>query len=233
MKLRHLYAGMLALSCSAPLLAANLNVSNNIELLMVDGNKVPSSLLKSTNHIKLPNSTSQILFRVEKIVRSGSDQTLFTSSPIIVSFETTADQNVSIALPRLDTDSEGKRFNQALNFHLVDQTGKNIPYKSDVLNVDGLMSSRNMQDALASYNHSNAAAALADFAPVTAALAVPTTTNVVTPITPVSNTQTVSQQTVTLKGENVSEQMLQYWFQQADTKTQQRFMQWAQSHARK
>ncbi|MGL4602085.1 MAG: DUF2057 family protein, partial [Plesiomonas sp.] len=37
----------------------------------------------------------------------------------------------------------------------------------------------------------------------------------------------------TLKGENVSEQMLQYWFQQADTKTQQRFMRWAQSNARK
>ncbi|MGL4958165.1 MAG: DUF2057 family protein [Plesiomonas sp.] len=231
MKLRHLYAGMLALSCSAPLLAASLSVSNDIELLMVDGNKVSSSLLKSTNHVELPNSTSQILFRVEKIVRSGSDQTLFTSSPIIVSFETTADQKVSIALPRLDTDSEGKRFNQALNFRLVDQAGKNIPYKSDVLSVDGLMSSRNMQDALATYNHSSAAAALADLAPAMAAtLTVPVVAGAAPAALP---TQAVSQQTVTLKGENVSEQMLQYWFQQADTKTQQRFMRWAQSNARK
>ncbi|MNO00475.1 hypothetical protein D3C81_2203750 [compost metagenome] len=37
--------------------------------------------------------------------------------------------------------------------------------------------------------------------------------------------------TVTLKGENVSEQMLQYWFQQADKDTQKRFLQWANKQA--
>ncbi|WP_296027720.1 DUF2057 family protein, partial [uncultured Aggregatibacter sp.] len=32
---------------------------------------------------------------------------------------------------------------------------------------------------------------------------------------------------VTLQGENVAEQMLQYWYQQADKETQARFIDWA------
>ena len=33
---------------------------------------------------------------------------------------------------------------------------------------------------------------------------------------------------VTVQGENAAEQMLQYWFQQADKETQQRFLKWAE-----
>lgn len=228
MKLSHLYAGMLALSCATPALAASLTVPTDVELLMVDGQKVPSGLLKSTPHVNLPNETSQILFRVEKIVRSGSDQTLFTSAPIVASFDASTDQKLTIELPKLNTDSDGKRFNQSLDFRLVDQNGKTVPYKSDVLAVDGLMSSRNIQEALATYNHSSSAAAVANLAPaMTATLAVPVAAGAAT----AANTA-VTQQTVTLQGENVPEQMLQYWFQQADAKTQQRFMNWAKDHAR-
>ncbi|MGL5366513.1 MAG: YccT family protein, partial [Plesiomonas shigelloides] len=155
-------------------------------------------------------------------------QTLFTSAPIVASFDASADQKLTIELPKLNTDSDGKRFNQSLDFRLVDQNGKTVPYKSDVLAVDGLMSSRNIQEALATYNHSSSAAAVANLAPaMTATLAVPVAAGTAT----AANTA-VTQQTVTLQGENVPEQMLQYWFQQADAKTQQRFMNWAKDHAR-
>lgn len=33
---------------------------------------------------------------------------------------------------------------------------------------------------------------------------------------------------ITVQGENVAEQMLQYWYQQADKETQARFLKWAQ-----
>ena len=33
---------------------------------------------------------------------------------------------------------------------------------------------------------------------------------------------------VTVQGENAAEQMLQYWFQQADKETRQRFLKWAE-----
>lgn len=35
---------------------------------------------------------------------------------------------------------------------------------------------------------------------------------------------------VVVQGENVAEQQLQYWFQQADKETQTRFLNWAKSH---
>ena len=47
--------------------------------------------------------------------------------------------------------------------------------------------------------------------------------------TPASNAK-ANKGKVVVQGENVAEQQLQYWFQQADKETQTRFLNWAKSH---
>ena len=49
------------------------------------------------------------------------------------------------------------------------------------------------------------------------------------PVASASNAK-INKGKVVVQGENVAEQQLQYWFQQADKETQIRFLNWAKSH---
>ena len=71
---------------------------------------------------------------------------------------------------------------------------------------------------LSEYNASGAPAAVAAFAG---------TAPVAVAVGGTAAAGKVNKGKVTLQGENVAEQMLQYWYQQADKETQARFIDWA------
>jgi uncharacterized protein YccT (UPF0319 family) len=48
-------------------LATSLRLSGDIDLLVLDGKKVSSSLLRGAESIELENGVHQVVFRVEKI----------------------------------------------------------------------------------------------------------------------------------------------------------------------
>ena len=90
-----------------------------------------------------------------------------------------------------------------------------------MLKQEGLFPSANVVNDLAEYNASGATASVSAFAATTA----------VSPMvaTPAGNAK-ANKGKVVVQGENVAEQQLQYWFQQADKETQTRFLSWAKSH---
>lgn len=124
---------------------------------------------------------------------------------------------MAIALPRIENDRDAQRFDKTLNYLVVDKDGNALPFRQDVLHPDSVTFNADLEKVMTDYNRQNRSASVAAFVQA----------NVGNPSTPSLAGTPLNAPTVTLKGENVSEQMLQYWFQQADKETQKRFLRWA------
>ncbi|MEN8469148.1 DUF2057 family protein, partial [Enterobacter cloacae subsp. cloacae] len=84
--------------------ATTLRLTTDIDLLVLDGKKVSSSLLRGADSIELDNGPHQLVFRVEKTIRLADDeQQVYISPPLVVSFNTQRISQVNFRLPRLET----------------------------------------------------------------------------------------------------------------------------------
>jgi uncharacterized protein YccT (UPF0319 family) len=205
------------LSISMPAAATTLKLSPDIDLLAVDGKKMTGSLLKGADSLELDGGQHQLLFKVTKSVRSGQqDQIAYVSLPLIATFNTQNVSAVAIALPRIENERDAQRFDRTLNYQVIDTKGNDLPMRHDVLHPDSVTFNTDLEKVMSDYNRQNRPASVPAFAQArAAALGAPLAG------------APLNAPTVTLKGENVSEQMLRYWFQQADKETQKRFLRWA------
>lgn len=220
MKLRAVALGIATLCASTASFAGIVSASSNLDFLAVDGQKASKSLLKETKTLRLDEGQShQVVVRLGEIVGNGSNQSLFESVPVIVTFQGSPEDLV-ITAPHVRSRAEGDKFNAAPAITVQSKSGQAIPAKIDVLKQEGLFPSANIVSDLADYNASGATAAVAAFAAASA----PATMA----IAPAGNSKAAKGKVV-VQGENVAEQQLQYWFQQADKATQTRFLNWAKS----
>ena len=192
--------------------------SSNIDFLAIDGQKPAKSMLKE-NHAFNVNDTQkhQVVVRVSEIIQSGSDRVLFESDPIVVAFQGTPD-DIVISAPRLQNERDVNAFKQSPIISVKTPSGRDVANQQEYLKQEGFFPSVSLIKDLSEYNASGAPAAVAAFAGTApAAVAVGGT----------AAAGKVNKGKVTLQGENVAEQMLQYWYQQADKETQTRFIDWA------
>ena len=221
MKLRAVVLGLATLCASTATFAGMVSTSSNLELLAIDGQKASKSLTKDTKTFAVNDTQNhQVVVRLSEIIGSGSSQTLFESNPVIVTFQGNAEDLV-ISAPAIRGRSEGDKFNEMPSIIVKTKSGNTLSAKVDVLKQEGLFPSANVVNDLAEYNASGAIASVAAFAATTAASPMVAT--------PASNAK-ANKGKVVVQGENVAEQQLQYWFQQADKETQTRFLNWAKSH---
>ena len=221
MKLRAVVLGLATLCASTATFAGMVSTSSNLELLAIDGQKASKSLAKDAKTFVVNDTQNhQVVVRLSEIIGSGSSQTLFESNPVIVTFQGNAEDLV-ISAPAIRGRSEGDKFNEMPSISVKTKSGHAISAKVDVLKQEGLFPSANVVNDLAEYNASGATASVSAFAATTAASPMVAT--------PASNAK-VNKGKVVVQGENVAEQQLQYWFQQADKETQTRFLNWAKSH---
>ena len=206
MKLRAVVLGLATLCASTATFAGMVSTSSNLELLAIDGQKASKSLAKDAKTFAVNDTQNhQVVVRLSEIIGSGSSQTLFESNPVIVTFQGNAEDLV-ISAPGISVKTK---------------SGNTLSAKVDVLKQEGLFPSANVVNDLAEYNASGATASVSAFAATTAASPMVAT--------PAGNTK-ANKGKVVVQGENVAEQQLQYWFQQADKETQTRFLNWAKSH---
>lgn len=221
MKLRAVVLGLATLCASTATFAGMVSTSSNLELLAIDGQKASKSLAKDAKTFAVNDTQNhQVVVRLSEIIGSGSSQTLFESNPVIVTFQGNAEDLV-ISAPAIRGRSEGDKFNEMPSIIVKTKSGNTLSAKVDVLQQEGLFPSANVVNDLAEYNASGATASVAAFAATTAASPMVAT--------PASNAK-ANKGKVVVQGENVAEQQLQYWFQQADKETQTRFLNWAKSH---
>ena len=217
MKLSRFALACLAATLSMSTLAAKVTVTPNISLLAIDGEKAKSSLTKSSNSFDINDTnTHQVVVRVSEVVVDGSDRNLFESDPIIVTFQGQPNDLV-ISAPRLDNMRNAKLFAKNPKITVKTTSDQEISSKQDILQQSGIFPDTRVAEDLAEYNSSNGVAAAPNLVSVSLPTAAPT-----------GASAKASKAKITVQGENVAEQMLQYWYQQADKETQARFLKWAQ-----
>lgn len=218
MKFRFVALATAALLTSTASFAGVVTGSSNIDFLAIDGQKAAKSLLKETRSFNISDTkTHQVVVRVSEIVRTGSDRTLFESDPIVVTFQG-ANEDIIISAPRLEDERDVAGFKNNPVISVKTRSGTAVQTKQEYLKQEGFLPNVNLVENLSDYNASGSVASVSAFATATLPAAVPTATA----------GGKVQKNKITVQGENAAEQMLQYWFQQADKETQQRFLQWAQ-----
>ncbi|MGP3592978.1 curli synthesis inhibitor [Vagococcus sp. WN89Y] len=198
----------------AAVLATTLRLSGDIDLLVLDGKKVSSSLLRGAESIELENGPHQLVFRVEKTISlNNHQQILYTSPALIASFDTQNVNQVNFSLPEMNTQKQAEQFNTTPRVALLDGNATPIPVRLDVLETDANIHIENYEIATERYNKSGKIAALSRPAQKIA--------DDSTLLSGISELDIPPSQTFT-------EQRLKYWYQKADPATRKRFIEWTQ-----
>jgi uncharacterized protein YccT (UPF0319 family) len=198
--------------------ATTLRLSTDIDLLVLDGKKVSSSLLRGADSLELDNGPHQMVFRVEKNIRTTTrEQRLYISPPLIVSFDTKEVNQVNFNLPRIENDKESDEFDQAPHLQLLDGNAAVIPLKMDILPVKTTPQGIDYEQDTQFYNKAEKTASVKGFATMMA--------DDSELLSKASELDAPSRQSDTL-----TEQRLRYWFLQADKPTRDRFLQWVKDN---
>ncbi|UPQ90231.1 DUF2057 family protein [Vibrio sinaloensis] len=183
-----------------------ITVPDTIEVFVANGAKpkLNGGFFDANKTLTLPDGENQIVFSYQPYFDQGKDRIILRSHPQIATF-TTSNSQLEFNMPTYRNADQGSKQIGNLEWSLIDQQGIQIDTKQDQLKKDGLQIGRNIQLELAEYNRNgNNAAALA---PVVAASSVPAAAK---------NTQ----EAVT---DTTAEEMLHFWYNKADAKTQARF----------
>ncbi|HAV1566363.1 TPA: DUF2057 family protein [Enterobacter hormaechei subsp. steigerwaltii] len=206
---------MVALIMPVCVFATTLRLSTDIDLLVLDGKKVSSSLLRGADSIELDNGPHQVVFRVEKTIRhADNEQQVYISPPLVASFNTQLISQVNFRLPRLETEKESLAFDASPRIELVDGDSMPIPVKLDILALTKRPKGTDYEADTETYNRASRRASLPQFATMMA--------DDSTLLSGVSELDVLPPQSQTL-----TEQRLKFWFQNADPDTRARFLQWA------
>jgi uncharacterized protein YccT (UPF0319 family) len=208
-------SAVIALVMPVCVFATTLRLSTDIDLLVLDGKKVSSSLLRGADSIELDNGQHQVVFRVEKTIRvANHEQRMYISPPLIVSFNTQRISQVNFSLPRLETEKEAQAFESGPRIELLDGDAMPIPVKLDILALTKTPKGIDYEADTEIYNKAGKRASLPQFATMMA--------DDSTLLSGVSELDVIPPQSQTL-----TEQRLKFWFQQADPDTRAKFLQWA------
>ncbi|HDX4051179.1 TPA: DUF2057 family protein [Enterobacter soli] len=208
-------SAVIALVMPVCVFATTLRLSTDIDLLVLDGKKVSSSLLRGADSIELDNGQHQVVFRVEKTIRvANHEQRMYISPPLIVSFNTQRISQVNFNVPRLETEKEAQAFESGPRIELLDGDAMPIPVKLDILALTKTPKGIDYEADTEIYNKAGKRASLPQFATMMA--------DDSTLLSGVSELDVIPPQSQTL-----TEQRLKFWFQQADPDTRAKFLQWA------
>lgn len=195
-------------------LATTLRLSGDIELLMLDGKKVSSSLLRGAESLELENGPHQLVFRVEKTISLNNHQKmLYTSPTLIASFNTQSVNQVNFSLPEMNTHKQAEQFDNTPRVALLDGNAAPIPVRLDVLEMDENIYTEDYETATERYNKSGKIAALP---------------RLPQKIADDSSLLSASSELDIPPSQTFTEQRLKYWYQKADPATRKRFFEWAQ-----
>ncbi|SLM62159.1 MULTISPECIES: DUF2057 family protein [Dickeya] len=201
------------LMLSTQAIATTLKLRPDVELIMVDGKRVSSLLLNGAESLELEKGYHQLVFQVLRPLSSSpGEKQLYRSPGLIAVFDTRYLSEVAIRLPALDTREAQERFTQLPDYQLLDSKKLPIPMRMDVLRINDATPGREIERLMAEYNQASQPASVSAFAFSTNqqdAAMPPTTSH---PLDPLG--------------------IMQYWFQQADKETRQRFLEWAQKESR-
>ncbi|NIF32471.1 DUF2057 family protein [Enterobacter sp. Cy-643] len=187
-----------------------LRLSADVDLLVLDGKRVSSSLLKGADSIEIDNGPHQLVLRVEKKLASARNRSYGVFQPLVISFDTKEIDQVNIVLPLKDTNRSVTSF----QIKLLDGQAHPIPIRTDILEIKSDPTGTDYEEETQRYNKSGKKASMPGFANFRVN----------------EGTLPFAQANPDLppaRSEALTEQRLKYWFSQADDPTRARFLRWA------
>ncbi len=207
-----------------------LTFPKTVDLLAVNGKEVS----RQRGSIQLPDGNNQLLMRL--VVDVGRDMPdLKYSDLIILSFSAT-DSKLQLVVPKVKSALEMRSFNRNTDIKLLAADNTPLPFAKDKLIKEGFQLGRDYEQELTRYNSTNAPAALAIATGQNQHHIKKTVANA-PPSSSAENNQLVVekkniQTEVTINNNQKAEadapmakKMLLYWYDKADKKTRQEFLQ--------
>lgn len=204
MKVQTSLLAFAALGLSTNALAdVTISIPDTVEVLLVNEQKpqLDGGLFSSQKTVTLPDGENQILFLYKPYFTQGKDRIIVESDPIVAKF-TTKESELVFDFPSYRNVREAKAEIKSADWQFKNQNGQVVSVQQEQLAKEGMQIGRNFKLEIAEYNRHDGIASLNK--------SIPMPTNV---------------SMDDLKGENTAEQMLHFWYQEADKETQQRFKQ--------
>lgn len=218
-------SSLLVLLGTASAFAADLNIPMSFEYLALDGKKVESSVFNHKSSLELAPGTHKIAIRYHEMVEDdfSDSQTFVKSAPFIVTLDVDGDHQYYLQAAEGEVVKKPKVYAQNPQIKLTRSDKGNVNYQ--VVNTN--LEEESFVSRLFSGNQAvdvsgTAAAATGAAGAVVAVSPAPVTTSATVNATSL----TAPVDTSKAAGAN-PQQMLQYWWLQADEKTRKEFMSWA------
>lgn len=204
MKFRTAILALAACGLSFPTLAdIKLELPYSADLVLVNGQEASGN-----DTLTLQNGENQIAFRYQDGYRENGEQQVFKSEVIIMSFSG-QDASYQLKMPKLRNSQDTRKFNKSPKLTLTDSQGNSVDFTQDKLIKHGLQLGRDFEAEIAAYNLTDKPAALKSVVAVQ-------------PVAP-AYTNKANAHSQQPQGKNVAENMLNYWYEQADQATRERF----------
>ncbi len=112
---RKLVAGSLivtALSSVTPVLAGTFSVPDELSLLFLNGEKVPSSFFRHTKSVEIDAGPTNIIVKYEDVISGeiSDDHTVFESLPFALNFFAQADRDYQVVMTLPRNEEEARSF---------------------------------------------------------------------------------------------------------------------------
>ncbi|MCH1928997.1 DUF2057 domain-containing protein [Shewanella sp. A25] len=221
-------SGMFALISSASVFAADLNIPMSFEYLALDGVKIETSSFNHKSQLALTNGSHKIAIRYHEMVEDdfSDSQSFVKSSPFILTLFVDGDHQYHLQAAEGEVVKRPKTFAQNPQVIVTRADKGQVSYKVINTNIEEESFVSRLFSGNQSSDASNSAAVATGAVVTTAAVATPTT--VATPTQAAVNaTAPAAASQPNTNGAASPQQMLQYWWLQADEKTRKEFMSWA------
>ncbi|WP_107947051.1 DUF2057 domain-containing protein [Shewanella baltica] len=218
-------SSLLVLLGSASAFAADLNIPMSFEYLALDGKKVESSVFNHKSSLELTPGTHKIAIRYHEMVEDdfSDSQTFVKSAPFIVTLDVDGDYQYYLQAAEGKVVKKPKVYAQNPQIKLTRSDKGNVNYQVVNTNLEEESFVSRLFSGNQAVDVSGTAAAATGAAGAVVAVAP----------APVASSATVSATSLTAPVDTSKataanpQQMLQYWWLQADEKTRKEFMSWA------
>lgn len=218
-------SSLLVLLGSASAFAADLKIPMSFEYLALDGKKVESSVFNHKSSLELTPGTHKIAIRYHEMVEDdfSDSQTFVKSAPFIVTLDVDGDYQYYLQAAEGKVVKKPKVYAQNPQIKLTrgDKGDVNFQVVNTNLEEESFVS-RLFSGNQAVDVSGTAAAATGAAGAVVAVAPVPVATSATVSATSLTAPVDTSKATAANP-----QQMLQYWWLQADEKTRKEFMSWA------
>lgn len=205
-----------ALLPSISLADINISAGDGVKILAINGEAIDAgTFFSAAPELTAHNGKAQIVAEYTAEITESADEYQLEKSDTFVLTFTAENTAIRIHAPEISNRYSLKAFNSTGNWQLQDAAGKSVPFVFGKLEKEGFQLVRDYEKEVKEFNNSTADAAVSEL-------------NI--------ETHSFNQGRATYPAESnfhpdqkMVGQMLQYWYEQANTETRNKFKSWTES----